>query len=69
MPPLDLPQPLTTERLRRAYRQAGGNITQAARLLGVHKVTLYRHMKALGISRADLAGQPAVTGDAGVAHE
>ena len=73
MPPLDLPQPLTPERLKRAYRQAGGNITQAARLLGVHKVTLYRHMKALGISRADLAGQPADSAepavDVGAAHE
>ena len=87
LPPLDLPgapQPLTPERLKRAYRQAGGNITQAARLLGVHKVTLYRHMKALGISRADLAGQPAdglvpgmgnrgaehaVASDAGGVHE
>ena len=49
-------QPLTPERLTRAYRQAGGNITQAARLLGVHKVTLYRHMKVLGITRSDLAG-------------
>ena len=76
VPPLDLPGlPLTAERLQRAYRQAGGNITQAARLLGVHKVTLYRHMKALGITRADLAGQssdsgePAVAVEAGVAHE
>ena len=73
LPPLNLPQPLTPERLTRAYRQAGGNITQAARLLGVHKVTLYRHMKALGITRADLAGQPpdsvapAVAADAGAA--
>ena len=61
-PPLGLPdsqQPLTAERLTQAYRQAGGNITQAARLLGVHKVTLYRHMKALGITRADLAGRSA----------
>ena len=60
--PLGLPdsqQPLTPERLTRAYRQAGGNITQAARLLGVHKVTLYRHMKALGITRSDLDGRSA----------
>ena len=59
MPMLNLPasqQSLTPERLTRAYRQAGGNITQAARLLGVHKVTLYRHMKAHGITRSDLAG-------------
>ena len=71
----DPPQPMTPERLKRAYRQAGGNITQAARLLGVHKVTLYRHMKTLGISRADLAAEPAdsvepvVANDAGAAHE
>ena len=65
MPALNLPgsqQSLTPERLRRAYRQAGGNITQAARLLGVHKVTLYRHMKTHGITRSDLAGHSA--GDA-----
>ena len=49
-------QTLTPERLTQAYRQAGGNITQAARLLGLHKVTLYRHMKAHGITRSDLAG-------------
>ena len=45
--------------MTRAYRQAGGNITQAAKLLGVHKVTLYRHMKALGITRSDLGGHAA----------
>ena len=62
MPALNLPggqPPVTPERLTRAYRQAGGNITQAARLLGVHKVTLYRHMKAHGITRSDLAGHAA----------
>lgn len=48
-------RPLTRECMTRAYRQAGGNVTQAARLLGVHKVTLYRHMKALGITRSELA--------------
>ena len=87
LPPLDLPgppQPLTPERLKRAYRQAAGNMTQAARLLGVHKVTLYRRLKALGITRVDLAGQPAdslvpemgnrgaapaVAGEAGGVHE
>jgi sigma-54 specific flagellar transcriptional regulator A len=53
----DTPQELTLERLRLAYRQAGGNITQAARLLGVHKATLYRRMKALGVTRDDLDSQ------------
>ncbi|MDE0205502.1 MAG: sigma-54 dependent transcriptional regulator [Candidatus Tectomicrobia bacterium] len=67
LPLLDLPgsqQALTLENMTRAYRQAGGNITQAAKLLGVHKVTLYRHMKALGVTRSDLAGQAAK--DAGI---
>ncbi len=48
------PQEITRERLERAFRQAAGNITQAAKLLGVHKATLYRRMKTLGITRADL---------------
>ena len=62
LPLLGLPgsqQTLTLENMTRAYRQAGGNITQAAKLLGVHKVTLYRHMKALGITRSDLGGHAA----------
>jgi sigma-54 specific flagellar transcriptional regulator A len=52
----EAPQELTRERLEHAYRQAGGNITQAAKRLGVHKATLYRRMKALGLSRDDLDG-------------
>jgi transcriptional regulator with GAF, ATPase, and Fis domain len=52
----EAPQELTRERLEHAYRQAGGNITQAAKFLGVHKATLYRRMKALGLSRDDLDG-------------
>jgi sigma-54 specific flagellar transcriptional regulator A len=52
----EAPQELTRERLEYAYRQAGGNITQAAKFLGVHKATLYRRMKALGLSRDDLDG-------------
>ena len=50
-------QPLTLERLMWAYQQTAGNITQAARLLGVNKVTLYRHMKTLGVTRDDLDGR------------
>ncbi len=51
------PQEITRERLARAYRQAAGNITQAAKLLGVHKATLYRRMKTLGVTREDLEVQ------------
>jgi transcriptional regulator with GAF, ATPase, and Fis domain len=48
------PQEITREQLERVYRQAGGNITQAAKLLGIHKATLYRRMKTLGLTREDL---------------
>src|SRR5262249_20804657 len=41
-----------------AYRRAGGNLTRAARLLGGHRATLYRHMQALGLTRDDLAAAP-----------
>ena len=48
------PKELTRECIARAYQRTAGNITQAARSLGVHKATLYRWMKALGLTRADL---------------
>ncbi|MGQ4808734.1 Anaerobic nitric oxide reductase transcription regulator NorR [Candidatus Entotheonellaceae bacterium PAL068K] len=47
-------QELTRERMAAAFQQAGGNMTQAARYLGVHKATLYRRLKALGLTREDL---------------
>ena len=47
---------LTRERLAEVFHQAGGNMTQAARYLGVHKATVYRRLKALGLSRQDLEG-------------
>jgi len=53
-PPLRRPRQLTEEIIRRAFADAAGNATHAARLLGVHKATLYRHMKALGLNRKDL---------------
>ncbi|MDX1971593.1 MAG: sigma-54 dependent transcriptional regulator [Candidatus Sumerlaeia bacterium] len=45
---------LTTDSIRTAYQQAKGNLTEAARILGVHKATLYRNMKTLNISREEL---------------
>ena len=38
-----------------AFNLAGGNITEASRLLGIHKATFYRTMKSLGLSREDLS--------------
>ena len=70
-------RPLTRECVIRALQQAAGNVTRAARLLGVHKTTLYRHMKALGVTRDDLEAcypadhgrMPAGSAQAGQAHE
>ncbi len=45
---------LDEESIRQAYRQAGGNLSAAARLLGVHRATLYRHLERLNIDRNDL---------------
>ncbi|MDH3602483.1 MAG: hypothetical protein OEU26_22945 [Candidatus Tectomicrobia bacterium] len=52
-------------------------VIQAARLLGVHKATLYRHMKALEMTRADLEQRDLIAVDelatedqpSGEAHE
>jgi len=61
VPQLALPAPepiknkdLDEEAIRRAFQEAGGNATRAARSLGIHKATLYRRMKALDLKREDL---------------
>jgi DNA-binding NtrC family response regulator len=48
------PAALDAEEVGRAYRAAGGNIAGAARLLGVHRATLYRYLKRLGLGRERL---------------
>jgi sigma-54 specific flagellar transcriptional regulator A len=48
------PVNLAEEEIRCAYRDAGGNLADAARRLGVHRATLYRYMVKLGLSRKDL---------------
>ena len=45
---------LTESAIRRAYRQAQGNLSEAARLLGIHRATLYRHLKRLHLDRDSL---------------
>ncbi len=45
---------LSESELRRAYQMANGNITRAAELLGIHKATFYRTLKALNLEREDL---------------
>lgn len=67
--PRQVTQPLTPGRLVWAYQQADGNITRAARLLGVHKATFYRHMKAFGMTRADLDQRGSIALDQLAAEE
>lgn len=45
---------LTEDNIRRAYDEAAGNLSEAARMLGVHRATLYRHLQRLNIDRNDL---------------
>jgi len=45
---------LTESAIRAAFQAAGGNLTAAARLLGVHRATLYRHLSRLNLSREQL---------------
>lgn len=45
---------LTEESVRQAFRQAKGNMTRAASILGIHKATLYRFLKTSKLSREDL---------------
>jgi len=49
------PANLSADTIRTAYRQANGNLAAAARLLGVHRATLYRYLKKLDISRDNLS--------------
>ena len=54
LPRTTQPVNLTVESIRDAWSRAEGNLALAARLLGVHRATLYRYMKKLGLSRDSL---------------
>jgi DNA-binding NtrC family response regulator len=41
--------------IRRAWKDAGGNLAAAARLLGVHRATLYRYLQKHGLNRTNLS--------------
>ncbi|PLX75370.1 MAG: sigma-54-dependent Fis family transcriptional regulator [Desulfuromonas sp.] len=45
---------LDQQAIRQAYRQAGGNLAGAARQLGIHRATLYRYLKRMGLDRSNL---------------
>jgi DNA-binding NtrC family response regulator len=44
---------LTQERIESALKANGGNVTAAARALGLHRTQLYREMKRLGVTPKD----------------
>ncbi len=46
---------LTEAAIREAYLAADGNLSAAARHLGVHRATLYRHLQRLNLSRDSLS--------------
>ncbi|MDD3147513.1 MAG: sigma-54 dependent transcriptional regulator [Candidatus Riflebacteria bacterium] len=45
---------ISEDELRKAYGMAGGNITRASEILGIHKATFYRTLKTLNLQREDL---------------
>ncbi len=49
------PADLSENAIRQALNATQGNLTAAARLLGVHRATLYRYLKKLNISRPDFS--------------
>jgi len=46
---------LTEPVIREAFHAADGNLTAAAKLLGVHRATLYRHLSRLNLTREELS--------------
>ena len=46
---------LSEDMIREAYQKANHNLSAAARYLGVHRATLYRHLQRLKLTRADLS--------------
>ncbi len=46
---------LSEESIRQAYQKANQNLSAAARSLGVHRATLYRHLQRLNLTRDDLS--------------
>jgi DNA-binding NtrC family response regulator len=45
---------LGEEEIREALKKTGGNATQAAKLLGIHKATFYRKLKSLNLTKEKL---------------
>jgi Nif-specific regulatory protein len=49
LPLADATETFQRAHIERAIRQAGGNMSDAARLLGLHRSNLYRKMRLLGM--------------------
>jgi transcriptional regulator with GAF, ATPase, and Fis domain len=45
---------LSEDHIRAAFQKTAGNLSAAARYLGVHRATLYRHLRSLNLTRQDL---------------
>ncbi|HOU54845.1 MAG TPA: sigma 54-interacting transcriptional regulator [Myxococcota bacterium] len=51
------PGPSDADRVVEALRASGGNRTEAARRLGIHRITLWKWMRRLGLEQADALGR------------
>jgi transcriptional regulator with PAS, ATPase and Fis domain len=51
-------EPAEARRIRMALEHADGNRERAAQILGMSRVTLWRRMKSLGLTREDLGDEP-----------
>jgi two-component system response regulator HydG len=61
-PTLDVDE-LETWAIRKALQQTGGNVSQAARVLGMSRDTLHTKLKKKGIDREAVLLQPSGTGE------
>jgi transcriptional regulator of acetoin/glycerol metabolism len=61
-PTLDVDE-LETWAIRKALQQTGGNVSQAARVLGMSRDTLHTKLKKKGIDREAVLLQPSATGE------
>lgn len=54
------PKKIDTQKVIEAWLDAGGNVSQTARIIGVSRVTIYKHLARRQMSKAGLINWPEV---------